>query len=304
MARSNLNDLEAFVTIGRERSFTRAAAKLGVTPSALSHTMRGLEERLGVRLLTRSTRGVTTTESGERLLRSLSPMFDEIATQLSALSESREKPAGTVRITSDEHAARSILWPKLRPVLVEYPDINLEIAVEYGFTDIIAERFDAGVRFGGAIAKDMIAVPIGPEMRLAAVAAPRYLARRTAPKKPQDLLAHNCINLRLPTHGGLYVWEFERRGKEQRVRVEGQLVLNSINPILDAALDGFGIAHLPETLVAPCIAKGLLVRLLEDWSEPFSGYHLYYPSRRQPAPAFKVVLDALRLRSSRAARPR
>jgi DNA-binding transcriptional LysR family regulator len=301
MPRPNLNDLAAFVTIGRERSFTRAAAKLGVTPSALSHTMRGMEERLGVRLLTRSTRGVTTTESGERLLRSLSPMFDEIAAQLAALTEAREKPAGTVRITADEHASRSILWPKLRTVLAGYPDINLEIAIDYGFTDIIADRFDAGVRFGGAIAKDVVAVPIGPEMRMAAVAAPRYLKSRTPPKKPHDLLAHRCINLRLPTHGGLYVWEFERRGKEQRVRVEGQLVFNSVNPIIDATLDGFGIAYLPETLVAPCIAKGLLVRLLDDWSEPFSGYHLYYPSRRQPAPAFKVVLDALRIRAPHSA---
>jgi DNA-binding transcriptional LysR family regulator len=297
MSRPNLNDLAAFVTIGRERSFTKAAAKLGVTPSALSHTMRGLEERLGVRLLTRSTRGVATTDAGERFLRGLWPMFEEIDAQISMLSDLRDKPAGRVRITADEHAARSILWPKLRVLLPEYPDIQVEIIIDYGLTDIVAERFDAGVRPGGAIAKDMIAVPIGPAMRLITVAAPRYLVGRALPAKPQDLLSHRCINLHLPTYGGLYAWEYEKRGKELKVRVDGQLVFNSINSILDAALDGFGIAYLPDTHVGPYLADGRLVELLADWSEPFSGYHLYYPSRRQSAPAFKVVLDALMLRT-------
>jgi len=295
MSRPNLNDLAAFVTIGVERSFTRAAAKLGVTPSALSHAMRGLEERLGVRLLMRSTRGVTPTDAGERFLRSIAPLFDEIGAQLSLLSDEREKPAGKVRITADEHAAQSVIWPKLRTILRDYPDIQVEIVIDYGLTDIVAERFDAGVRPGGAIAKDMIAVPIAPDMRLITVAAPAYLAGRDLPRKPQDLLAHRCINLRLPTHGGLYAWEYEQDGKAIKVRVEGQLVFNSINSILDAALDGYGIAYLPDTHVDAYLHDGRLIELLAEWSEPFSGYHLYYPSRRQPPPAFKVVLDALRV---------
>ena len=298
MSRTNLNDLAAFVAVGTEKSFTRAAAKLGVTPSALSHAMRNLEERLGVRLLTRSTRGVTTTEAGERFLFSLAPMFEEIDTQLSLLSEVRGKPAGTVRLTSDEHAARSILWPKLRSALREYPDIHLEIVIDNGLTDIVVERFDAGVRAGDAIAKDMIAVPIGPEMRLIAVAAPAYFTNSPVPLHPQDLLKHRCINLRLPTHGGLYVWEFEQNGKELKVRVDGQLTFNSITSILEATLEGFGIAHLPDTQVRPLIDSGRLVEVLADWAEPFAGYHLYYPSRRQATPAFKIILDALRFRGS------
>jgi DNA-binding transcriptional LysR family regulator len=294
MSRININDLAAFVAVGTERSFTRAAAKLGVTTSALSHTIRGLENRLGVRLLMRTTRSVAPTEAGQRFLHSLSPMFDEIEAQVTALSELRDKPAGTVRITADEHAAQSILWPALRKVLPAYPDIHVEIVVDYGLTDIVAERFDAGVRTGDAIAKDMIAMPIGPDMRLLTVAAPSYLAKHPRPKSPQDLTSHRCINLRLPTYGGLYAWEYEKRGKSLRVRGEGQLVFNSVNMILAAALDGFGIAYLPDAHVAPYIERGELVELLADWSEPYAGYHLYYPSRRQPTSAFKIIAAALR----------
>lgn len=268
-----------------------------MTPSALSHAMRGLEERLGVRLLTRSTRGVTTTEAGERLMSGLAPILEEIDAQIAMLGDMRETPAGTVRITADENAVRAVLWPKLRPVLARYPDIKVEIAVEYGLTDIVTERFDAGVRVGGAIAKDMIAVPIGPQMRMLAVAAPGYLDGQAIPAAPQDLVSHRCINLRLPTHGGLYVWEFDRKGVELKVRVDGQLVFNSITQIREAALDGYGIAYLPDTFVAGDVGEGRLVELLADWSEPFAGYHLYYPSRRQPTPAFRVVLEALRVRS-------
>lgn len=296
MPRTNINDLAAFVAVARERSFTRAAAQLGVSPSALSHSMRGVEERLGVRLLTRTTRSVAPTEAGERLLRSIGPMFDEIDAQLAALSELREKPAGTIRITADEHAVNSVLWPKLRTVLPGYPDIHMEIVTDYGLTDIVAERFDAGVRLGGLIAKDMIAVPIGPDMRLMAVAAPSYFAARPKPRSPHDLTAHRCINFRLPTYGGLYPWEFEKSGRELKVRVEGQLVFNSIGPILQAALDGFGIAHLPEGQAQPYVDRGELIEILAEWSPPFPGYHLYYPSRRQPTPAFSVLVEALRYR--------
>lgn len=296
MGRPNANDLIAFITVARERSFTRAAAKLGVSPSALSHTMRALEERLGLRLLTRTTRSVTPTEAGERLLKTIAPRFDEIDAELAALSELREKPAGTVRITADEHAVNSLLWPALRKFLPLYPDINVELVTDYGLTDIVAERYDAGVRLGGIVAKDMIAVPIGPDMRMVAIAAPSYLAGRSKPRTPQDLTAHRCINLRLPTHGGLYAWEFEKNGRELRVRVEGQLVFNSVTPILQAALDGFGIAYLPQNQVQIHLDDGQLTQLLSDWSPPFSGYHLYYPSRRQPTPAFVLVTEALRCR--------
>lgn len=296
MSRANINDLAAFVAVARERSFTRAAAQIGVSPSALSHTMRGLEERLGVRLLTRTTRSVTPTEAGERLLGSLGPMFDEMDAELAALSELREKPAGNIRITADEHAVSAVLWPALRKVLPDYPDISVEIVVDYGLTDIVAERFDAGVRLGGIVAKDMIAIPIGPDMRMAAVGAPAYFADRDRPRTPQDLTGHRCINLRLPTHGGVYAWEFEKDGRELRARVEGQLTFNSVTPILQAALDGFGIAFLPHGEVQPHLDQGDLVEVLADWSPPFSGYHLYYPSRRQPAPAFRVLVEALRYR--------
>jgi len=297
MRRENINDILAFLAVARERSFTKAAAKLGVSQSALSHTIRGLEERLGIRLLTRTTRSVAPTEAGERLVRTLGPRFEEIDAELAALSELREKPAGTIRITTGEHAAATILWPALAKLLPDYPEINVEVVVDYGLTDIVAERYDAGIRLGEQVAKDMIAVRIGPDMRMAVVGAPSYFARRPPPKTPRDLTAHNCINIRLPTYGGLYVWEFEKRGRELKVRVEGQLVFNHIALRLKAALAGLGLAYLPEDQVQAHLADGRLIRVLDDWCPPFPGYHLYYPSRRQPMPAFAVLVDALRYRA-------
>jgi DNA-binding transcriptional LysR family regulator len=296
MARQNVNDLLAFLAVARERSFTRGAAKLGVSQSALSHTIRSLEERLGVRLLTRTTRSVAPTAAGERLLRTVGPRFDEIDSEIAALSELRRKPAGTVRITSGEHAAEAILWPALAKLLPRYPDIKVELTVDQGLTDIVAERYDAGVRFGEQVAKDMIAVRIAPDARMAVVAAPSYFARRPRPNKPVDLTTHDCINLRLPTYGGLYAWEFEKHGRETKVRVEGPLVLNASALILKAALAGLGLAYLTEDRVQAYLANGRLVRVLADWCPPFTGYHLYYPSRRQPTPAFAVVVEALRYR--------
>src|SRR5712671_4306400 len=296
MARPNNNDLIAYIAVARERSFTRAAANLGVSTSALSHTIRGLEERLGVRLLSRTTRSVTPTEAGERLLRSIGPRFDEIDAEVAALSELREKPAGNIRISADEHAATSILWAALHKVLPHYPDISIEIVTENGLIDIVAERCDAGVRLGGVVAKDMIAVPIAPDMRMVAVAAPSYWAGRSKPWTPQELTAHACINIRLPTQGGLYAWEFAKRGRELRVRVEGQLTVNSIMQLRQAALDGFGVAYISEELLKADIAAGQLVPVLSDWSPPYPGYHLYYPSRRQHTPAFAILVDALRYR--------
>lgn len=292
----SLNDLLAFRAVASERSFTRAAAKLGVSQSALSHAIRGLEERLGLRLLTRTTRSVAPTDVGERLLRTVGARLDEIETELASLSELREKPAGTIRITAGEHAAESILWPAIAKLLPHYPDIRVEVIIDYGLTDIVAQRYDAGIRLGEQVAKDMIAVRIGPDMRTAVVGAPSYFAGRPKPKKPQDLTSHSCINIRLPTYGGVYVWEFEKRGRELKVRVEGQLVFNNIALRLNAALAGLGLAYLPEDQVKEHIADGRLVRVLEDWCPPFSGYHLYYPSRRQPAPAFALMVDALRHR--------
>jgi DNA-binding transcriptional LysR family regulator len=296
MQRGTLDDLLAFVAVARERSFTKAAAKLGVSQSALSHTMRELEARLGVRLLTRTTRSVSTTEPGERLLRSLHPRFEEIEAEIAAVSELREKPAGTIRITATENATEKILVPKLAPLLQEYPDIKLEIIIDYGLTDIVAQGYDAGVRSGEQVAKDMIAVRIGPDMRMAVVGAPSYFKRRTPPKAPQDLVGHNCINLRLPSHGGVYVWEFEKAGRELRVRVEGQFTCNATSQMLNAALAGSGLAYLPETLAEPHLAKGRLRRVLEDWCLPYSGYHLFYASRRQASAAFALVVEALRHR--------
>jgi len=294
MFRDNAHDLFAFVAVAKERSFTKAAAKLGVSQSALSHSIRGLEERLGVSLLTRTTRSVAPTEAGERLLGGVSPRLEEIDAELAALSELRSKPAGTIRITTGEHAAQSILWPALAKLLPDYPDIKVEIIVDYGLTDIVAERYDAGVRLGEQVARDMIAVRIGPEMRMAVVAAPSYFAKRKRPRTPQELTAHTCINLRLPTYGGLYAWEFEKGGRELKVRVDGQFVFNNIGLILDAASAGFGLAYLPEDQVKAHLAKGRLIQILSDWCPPFPGYHLYYPSRRQPAPAFALLVDALR----------
>jgi DNA-binding transcriptional LysR family regulator len=296
MQRENFNDILAFLAVARERSFTRAAAKLGVSQSALSHTINVLEARLGVRLLTRTTRSVSPTEAGERLLHGVGPRFAEIEAELEALSELREKPAGTIRITAGEHAADTILLPKLAKFLPEYPDITVEITIDYGLTDIVAQRYDAGVRNGEQVAKDMIAVRIGPDMRMAVVGAPSYFAKQSPPKKPQDLTDHNCINLRLPTYGGLYAWEFEKGGRELRVRVEGQLVLNGTTQMLNAALAGFGLAYVPEDLAQPHVAAGHLKRVLEEWCPLYAGYHLYYPSRRHSSPAFALLVDALRYR--------
>jgi DNA-binding transcriptional LysR family regulator len=296
MQRGHLDDLQAFLAVGQERSFTKAAAKLRVSQSALSHTIRGLEERLGVRLLTRTTRSVAPTEAGERLLQNIGPRFEEIEAELQAVREFRERPAGTIRITATEYAADAVLLPKLAKLLQNYPDIKVEIIVDYGLTDIVAERYDAGVRSGEQVAKDMIAVRIGPDLRMAVVGAPSYLKARPEPKRPQDLIGHNCINLRLPTRGGLYAWEFEKGGRELRVRVEGQLVLNGAVQMLNAAVAGFGLAYVPEGLAQPHLAKGRLKRVLADWCPPYSGYHLFYPSRRQSSAAFALLVDALRHR--------
>ena len=296
MQRGRLDDLLAFLAVARERSFTNAAAKLGVSQSALSHTIRELEARLGVRLLTRTTRSVSPTEAGERLLHSVGPRLEEVEAELAALSELREKPTGTIRVTATDYAADTILWPKLTKFLRQYPDIKVEIIIDYGLTDIVAQRFDAGVREGEHVAKDMIAVRIGPDMRMAVVAAPSYFRNRPEPEKPQDLVGHNCINLRLQTHGGLYAWEFEKGGRKLKVRVEGQLTFNGPFQMLNAALAGCGLAYVPEDLAQPHLAKGRLKRVLEDWCAPYSGYHLYYPSRRQSSAAFTLLVDALRHR--------
>lgn len=296
MQRGNLDDLLAFVAVARVRSFTKAAAKLGVSQSALSHTIRELEARLEVRLLTRTTRSVAPTEAGERLLRHIAPRLDEIEHELAAVSELRKKPAGTIRITATENATDAILLPKLAKLLRDYPDIKVEIIIDYGLTDIVTERYDAGVRNGEQVAKDMIAVRIGPDMRRAVVGAPAYFKTRPEPKRPQDLTSHNCIALRLPTHGGLYAWEFEKGGRELKVRVEGQFTCNTSAQMLNAALAELGLAYVPEDLTQPHVAKGRLKRVLADWCPPYSGYHLYYPSRRQSSAAFALLVDALRHR--------
>ena len=296
MPRSHINDLLAFLAVARERSFTRAAAKLGVSQSALSHAMRGLEAKLGLRLLNRTTRSVSPTEAGERLLQRIGPHFAEIESELASLSELRDRPAGTIRITTTGHAVETVLWPKLAKLLPRYPDIRIELATDDALTDIVAERYDAGVRMGEQVAKDMIAVRIGPDLRMAVVGAPSYFSTRSPPKKPQDLTEHKCINLRLSTRGGLYAWEFEKGKRELRVHVEGQLVFNQPGQMLEAALAGFGLAYVLEDAASPYIARGRLRRVLEDWCPPFPGYHLYYPSRRQPSPAFALVLEALRYR--------
>lgn len=296
MQRDDLIDLNAFLAVAEERSFTRAAAKLGTSQSALSHAVRRLETRLGIRLLSRTTRNVMPTEAGERLLRTLGPALDEIDAELAALGELREKPAGTVRITTGEHAARTILWQALERLLPDYPDLKVEISINQGLTDIVEERFDAGVRLGEQVAKDMIAVRIGPDVRMAVVGAPAYFADRPIPRVPQDLAEHRCINLRLPTFGGLYVWEFSKNGRELNVRVDGQLVFSSAPMMVTAAAAGFGLALVMEDKVRDAIADGSLVRVLADWCEPFAGYHLYYPTRRQASPAFTLLLEALRYR--------
>lgn len=296
MARENINDLLTFLAVARERSFTKAAAKLGVSQSALSHAMRQLEERLGIRLLIRTTRSVSPTEAGQRLLQDLGPCFDEIEAALDALGELREKPAGTIRITAADYAIETLLWPKLMKFLCNYPDIKVELTIDNGFTDLGAHSFDAGVRLGEAVSKDMIAVRIGPDMRFAVVGAKSYFAERSPPQTPQDLTDHRCINLRLPTYGGLYAWDFEKDGRELKVRVEGQLVFNGIFPVFNAAVDGFGLAYVPEDLAKPLLAKGRLQRVLDDWCPAYTGYHLYYPSRRHSSPAFSLLVDAVRHR--------
>lgn len=296
MQKVSLDDLRALVAIGRERSFTKAAAKLGVSQSALSQTIRNLEARLGVRLLTRTTRSVSPTEAGERLMRTVAPRFEEIDSELAAVSELSEKPAGTIRITATEYAIDAILMPKLAKVLRSYPEIKVEMIVDYGLTNIVAERFDAGVRSGEQVAKDMIAVRIGPDLRMAVVGTPAYFKSHREPARPQDLVEHRCVNLRLPAHGSDYAWEFEKGNRELKVRVEGQLTFNTTAQLLKAALAGFGLAYMPEGMVEEHVKRGRLRRVLADWCPPYAGYHLYYPSRRQSSAAFSLIVDALRHR--------
>lgn len=294
MLKENFNDLISFLVVARERSFTKAAAKLGLSQSALSHSIRGLEERLGVRLLTRTTRSVAPTEAGEKLAHSLGPHFADIESELVALGDMRERPAGNIRITAGEHAVDSILWPVLKPFLANYPDINVDITVDNALADIVLGRFDAGIRLGEQVEKDMIAVRVAPEMSMAVVASPNYFARNPAPAMPQDLQHHRCINLRLPTMGGIYAWEFEKNGREIKVRVEGQLTMNSLRQRIDAALIGLGLAYVPEDSVRDDIASGRLMRVLTEWCPPFPGYYLYYPSRKQHTTAFSLFVEALR----------
>ncbi|TAK56172.1 MAG: LysR family transcriptional regulator [Gammaproteobacteria bacterium] len=298
MPNALFNDLAAFAVVARERSFTRAAAKLGVSQSALSQTIRGLEKRLGLPLLTRTTRSVAPTEAGERVLTTVAPRFEEIEAVLISLNAQRERPAGTIRITAGEHPALTLLQPAVAKLLPAYPDIKIEVVVDYGLTDIISEGYDAGVRLGEQVAKDMIAVRIGPDFRMAVVGAPAYFARHDPPNTPHDLTTHNCINIRLPTYGGLFPWDLARRGRETNVRVEGQLIVNHSGLRLASVLDGLGLAYVPEDQVLSYIANGRLVRVLEDWCPRFPGYHLYYPSRRHASPAFAVLVDALRYRTS------
>lgn len=294
MAQTDFNDLLWFLAAAEEGNFTRAAAKLGVVQSTLSHRIKRLETRMGMRLLARTTRSVSTTEAGERLRRSLAPRVSEIEAEIAALMELRDKPAGSVRITLSHHALTQLVWPKLQSALRDYPDIKLELNIDGGFRDIVEDGFDAGIRLGESVEHDMIALRVGPDWRLVAVAAPSYLAGRDLPQHPEDLLAHDCINRRLISAGGLYAWEFEKDGKKIRVRVDGRLTLNDEATIVDAAVGGFGVAYVPEDLVATHIRNGDLMLLLDDWSPYFAGYHIYYPSRHQNLPAFKAVVNALR----------
>lgn len=294
MKREDLNDMLWFLAVAEERSFTKAAAKLGTSQSTISHTIKKLEARMGLRLLTRTTRSVVPTEAGERLIRSLAPRIEELEAEIDELMEIRDKPTGSVRITLSDHALESVVWPKLRPVLKQFPDIKVELNSDNGFRNIVEEKFDAGVRLGESLDKDMIAVRIGPDWRLVAVASPEYLKRRTAPETPRDLVGHDCINHRQARAGGLYAWEFEKDGGEVRVRVDGQLTFNTSYAMIDAAVSGYGIAYVPESLVVDEIALSRLVQILDEWSPMFPGYYLYYPSRRQNSPAFKVIVDALK----------
>jgi len=296
MAQTKINDLQAFLAVGRDQSFTKAAARLGITPSALSHTIRALEERLGVRLLARTTRNVAPTEAGERLMHSIAPPFDQIAAEVEALGELREKPAGTIRITCTDDVIELYLRPVLASFLKSYPDINLELFVDYGFTNIVEERFDAGIRLGEAISKDMVAVRISPDWRLAVVGSPAYFERCPPPATPYELTDHACVNIRHRPSGAIYAWEFEKNGKVFTVKGEGQLVFNSIVHVLNGALDGVGLAYVPEALAAPYLADGRLKEILADWCPYFQGFHLYYPNRRQASPAFSAFVDAVRYR--------
>lgn len=294
MPRESYNDLLAFIAVAREQSFTRAAAQLGVSQSALSHTIRALEAKMGVRLLTRTTRSVSPTEVGERLLQNIAPRFQEIEAELVAIGELRDKPAGTVRITASEVAAETVIWPKLAKLLPKYPDIKVEVTVEPRFTDIVAERYDMGVRLGDELAKDMTAVRISPDMRVVIVGSPTYLAKHPAPETPQDLTQHNCINLRLMSRGDLYPWELKKGKRLVNVRVDGQLVFNGTGQVLNAALAGLGLGYVLEEVARPYLSKGRLKSVLQDWCPIFPGYHLYYPSKRPPSRAMAVLIDALR----------
>jgi len=296
MRRDELGDLSAFLAVAQEQSFTRAAAKLGTSQSALSHTIRRLEERLGIRLLTRTTRNVSTTEAGKRLLDTVHPAVDSIRRELENLSELRDRPSGTIRITTPEHAAQTVLWPVIDKFLGDYPDVHIELNAENSLTDIVAEGFDAGVRLGEQVAKDMVAVRIGPQLRMVVIASPSYLAAHGKPKTPHDLTSHKCINLRMRSSGGLYVWEFEKDGKDVNVRVDGQVTLNSMPLVMEAVRSGHGIAYVMEDRAQALIRCGAAVQILRNWSQPFDGYHLYYPSRRQPTPAFSLLVEALRYR--------
>ena len=296
MAHTKVNDLQAFLAVARDQSFTKAADRLGITPSALSHTIRALEERLGVRLLARTTRNVAPTEAGERLMRAIAPLFEQITAEVEALGELRDKPRGTIRITCTDDQIEMCLRPMLAGFLKNYPDITLEFYVDYGFTNVVEERFDAGIRLGEAISKDMIAVRIGPDWRLVVVGSPAYFERHSPPKTPHDLTKHACVNIRHRPSGAIYAWEFEKNGKAFTVKVEGQLVFNSIMHVLNAAVDGIGLAYVPEELVSPYLADGRLKQVLTNWCPYFQGYHLYYPNRRQASPAFSAFVEALRYR--------
>ena len=293
---NNLNDLRAFLLVAQEKSFTKAAARLGVSPSALSHSMRSLEERLGIRLLTRTTRNVAPTEAGLRLMESIGPLIDQIGDEIDSLSELRDKPAGTIRVTSSDDAAEQVLRPKLVDFLAEHPDVNVEITIDYGFTNIVKERFDAGIRLGEAVSKDMIAVRVGPDWRLLVVGSPGYFEKHGKPDHPRELTRHSCINIRHSIHGDVYVWEFEKGKRELNVRVGGQFTSNSMIHVLNGAIDGIGLAYAPDFMVEPYVANGNLEVVLADWCPYFSGFHLYYPNRRQTSPAFAAFISAMRYR--------
>ncbi|KQP19390.1 LysR family transcriptional regulator [Pseudorhodoferax sp. Leaf267] len=297
MPRETISDLLAFLVVARERSFTRAAAHLGISQSSVSHTVRGLEARLGVRLLTRTTRSVAPTEAGERLLQSVAPRLQEIEAEVAAVSELGDRPAGTVRITAIDHVIDSILWPRLAPVLAQYPEVKIECNADYRMVDIVAERFDIGVRWGDQVAKDMVAVRLAPDMQMTVVGAPSYFDTRGEPGTPPDLLQHNCITLRLAGSGGLYGWELRQQGRrETQVRVEGQATFNGIYQMLNAALSGAGLAFLPQDLVAPHLQAGRLRSVMAVWCPVFPGLHAYYPSRRQSSRTLDLVIDAIRWR--------